>query len=65
MTLTKTEILWMLNMVKKDRDNSKALKGVPGQQFAALHALEYENMAALAAKLEHILETNAKRVAIS
>lgn len=65
MVLTKTEIRWMLNMVKNDRDSSKVLKDIPGQQFAALHALEYENMASLAEKLERILATNAKRVAIN
>lgn len=65
MALSKTELRWMLNMVKRDGDNSKLLKDVPDQQFAALHALEYENMATLAEKLEHILATNAKRVAIN
>jgi hypothetical protein len=63
--LTKTEIRWILNMVIKDRDNSKALKDCPGQFYAALHKLEYENMAALAEKLEKVLESNAKRIAIN
>jgi hypothetical protein len=62
--LTRTEIRWMLNMVITDRDNSKALKDCPGQVYAALHKLEYENMAALAEKLEKVLELGAKRIAI-
>jgi hypothetical protein len=64
MALTRQELRWMLNMVTNDRDSSGYLKDLPGQKFAALHALEYENMAALAAKLERILDTNAKRVTV-
>lgn len=50
--------------MKKDRDNSKALKDYPGQQYAALHQLEYENMARLAEKLESILAEGKKRITI-
>jgi len=62
--LHRQEIRWMLNMVKKSRDNSEALKDYPGQVYAALHKLEFENMAALANTLEKILESNAKRITI-
>ena len=64
MALYRQEIRWVLNMVKQNRDESEALKDRPGQKYAALHALEYENMAILAAKLESILERNAKSIAI-
>jgi hypothetical protein len=63
--LYRNEIRWILNMVIADRDNSKALKDCPGQLYAALHNLEYEKMAALAEKLEKILESNAKRIALN
>jgi hypothetical protein len=63
-TLTKAEILWLMNMVKKNRDNSKALKDYPGQRYAALHALEYENMESLYNKLDTVLKTDKKRIAI-
>jgi len=62
--LTKVEINWLLNMVIKNRDNNKELKDYPGQGFAALYRLEYENMRALAEKLENALESNAKRISI-
>lgn len=62
-TLTKTELRWMLNMVVKNRENSKELKDYPGQQFAALHKLEYENMASLAEKLETVINSDCKRIA--
>lgn len=65
MTLTRQEIRWMLRFVEHSRDNSKALKDMPGQQYAALHQLEYDNMTALAAKLEHVLESGIKRIGIS
>lgn len=64
MTITRQEIRWILNFVKEDRDNSKALKDYPGQQYAALHQLEYENMARLAEKLESILTEGKKRITI-
>ena len=63
-SLTKVEINWMLNMVITNRDNSKELKDYPNQRFATLHKLEYENMKALAEKLEKVLEINAKRISI-
>ena len=61
--ITKTELTWMLNHVKRNRDESMELKDYPGQRFAALHALEYENMAALAEKLERIIKSDCKRIA--
>ena len=64
MNLTKVEINWLLNMVVKNRDNNEELKDYPGQGFVALHRLEYENMRALAEKLEKALESNAKRISI-
>ena len=65
MKLTKTELVWMLHMVKENRERSQALKDWPGQKYAVFHALEYENMRCLADKLEWILENNAKRITIS
>lgn len=64
MVLSKTEIRWMLRMVEEDRDSSKRLMDVPGQQYAALHKLNYENMSSLAEKLEQILDRDVKRVTI-
>lgn len=63
-TLTKTEIRWILNLVVANRDNSKALKDRPGQKYAALHKLEYENMASLAEKLEAVIKSKNKRIAV-
>ena len=63
-TLTKAELRWMLNFVAKSRDNSKALKDHPGQQYAALHKLEYENMSTLAEKLETVIKSDNKRIAV-
>ena len=39
-TITKQQIRWLLRMAEKDRDNSEVLKDLPGQKYAALHALE-------------------------
>ncbi|MEE1492294.1 MAG: hypothetical protein UGF45_09870 [Massilioclostridium sp.] len=63
-TLTKQQIRWLLRMAEKDRDNSEVLKDLPGQKYAALHALEYENMARLAETLEKVLTSDAKRITI-
>ena len=63
-TLTKTELRWMLNMVAKYRDNSGALKDHPGQQYVALHKLEWENMTSLAEKLEKVIASDNKRIAV-
>ncbi len=64
MILTKAEIKWMLGMVADERDNSKNLMDRPGQCYAALHRLNYENMAVLAEKLEAILENDVKRITV-
>lgn len=64
MTITRQEIRWILNFVKDSRDSSKRLKDFPGQKYAALHQLEYENMSALADKLQAILDNGAKRISI-
>ena len=64
MKITRTEIKWMLNLVEDNRENSKILKDMPGQKYAKLHELEYENMRRLAKKLETILNKNSKRVEI-
>lgn len=64
MKITRQEIRWMLNIAEKDRDNSKFLKDMPEQKYKALHALEYENMATLAKKLEDILNNDRKRIDI-
>lgn len=64
MELTRQELLWMLKFVEESRDNSETLKDRPGQCFAALHQLEYENMSALADKLNTIIHSNAKRITI-
>ena len=63
-TISRTELRWLLNMVTKSRENSKALKDHPGQLYAALHKLEYENMASLAAKLEAVINSDNKRIAV-
>ncbi len=63
-TITKTELRWILNMVEKDRDSSKVLKDLPGQHYAALHKLEYENMVTLSEKLETVIKSDCKRVAV-
>ena len=63
-TLTKTEIRWILNLVIESRESSKILKDYPGQKYAALHELEYEKMATLAEKLETVLKSNSKRIAV-
>jgi len=62
-TITKTELRWMLNMVVKNREDSKELKDCPDQTFAALYALGYENMAALAEKLEAVIHSDCKYIA--
>lgn len=64
-TLTRTEIRWILNLVVSSRENSKTLIDIPGQQYAALHELRHDNMASLADKLERTLETNAKRIRVA
>lgn len=64
-TLTRTEIRWILNLVVSSRENNKTLIDVPGQQYAPLHELKYENMDSLADKLERVLETNAKRIEVA
>ena len=62
-TITKTELRWIKNMVVNSRENSQALKDLPNQQYAELHKLEYENMATLAEKLEKIISSDCKRIA--
>lgn len=64
MKITRQEIRWMLRFVEESRDNSASLMDRPGQQYAALHKLEYENMSVLAEKLTVILTNNAKRITI-
>jgi len=63
-TLTKTEIRWIINLVEKKRENCKELMNVPSKTVAALQQLEYENMTALTEKLEAVITSDNKRIAV-
>ncbi|MCL2188453.1 MAG: hypothetical protein FWC16_00660 [Defluviitaleaceae bacterium] len=63
-TLTKTELRWMFNMVVKRRENSKGIMCHPDLQYLAFHKLEHENMSSLAEKLERVIGSDSKRIAV-
>ena len=64
MTLTRTQIRWIMAMVAENRDNSDACRQNPNNKFRSLHNLEYENMRDLHDALQAILDANAKRITI-
>ena len=63
-TLTKTELNWLIILAGRSASNNKALMEQPGQQYAALHKLEYEKMSSLAEKLEKAKNSGKKRIAL-
>jgi hypothetical protein len=63
-TLTRQELRWICGHIESERDTSKNLKDRPGQKFAELHALNYENMAELAEKLQAIINSDDMRIRV-
>ena len=61
-TLTKTELNWLITLASRSASHHKEVLEQPGQQYAALHQLEYEKMTSLADKLEQAKAK--KRIAV-
>ena len=63
-TLTQQELIWLQGLVKKSEANAKSFAAIPTQVYRSLWQLEYENMTALRTKLDAIIHSNDKRIAI-
>lgn len=63
-TITKTELRWMLNMVEKSREESKILMDSCRNIDASLYRLNHDNMSSLAEKLETVIKSDKKRIAV-
>ena len=63
-TLTKTELNWLIALASRSAEVNKSHMEAPGQKYAALHRLEYEKMSSLAEKLEIAKNSGKKRIAL-
>jgi plasmid maintenance system antidote protein VapI len=63
-TITKNELSWMLARVKETRDRDKEQLSIPDQKYTALLNREYEFTSSLAERLEKVIDSDCKRVAV-
>jgi hypothetical protein len=64
MKLSRTEINWIISLVKCEREVCKKMLEIDGNQYASFLMLRRDNMDSLADKLETILLRDLKRIGI-